>query len=102
MASAQSDETARLKAAEMDAERRYCEAMERRDYLTARDAANEWKSVSDALIEHITRSRAHYRDDAMEESDYIAARHAANEWKSTSDALIEYISNPRQQCRDDE
>jgi hypothetical protein len=56
------DEVDRLKAAEVEAERRHAEAMQRGDLSAARIAADDWIKASDALTEYVAAHPVLYRD----------------------------------------
>jgi hypothetical protein len=57
-----SDEVERLKAAQLEAEQRYVDAMERGDLSEARKVAVEWRTASNALTEYVMTKPDHYRD----------------------------------------
>lgn len=55
------NEMERLKAAELAAERRYFQAMERADMPAARVAADLWLKASDAYTDYLVKQRGLHR-----------------------------------------
>jgi len=56
------EEVERLKAAELEAEKRHGEAMNRGDLPAARIAAVDWIKACDALTEYVAANPDLYRD----------------------------------------
>jgi hypothetical protein len=56
------EEVARLKAAELEAEKRHEAAMHRGDFAAARIAADDWIEACDALTEYVAAHPDLYRD----------------------------------------
>ncbi len=56
------DEVERLRAAELEAERRYFQAIEFADMAAARNAANCWLSAADAFAVFVAQHPELYRD----------------------------------------
>ncbi|MEJ0007330.1 MAG: hypothetical protein WDM77_13430 [Steroidobacteraceae bacterium] len=55
------DEVERLRAAELEAERRYFQAMEFADMAAARWAADNWLTAADALADFVAKHPGIYR-----------------------------------------
>jgi hypothetical protein len=56
------EEVERLKAAELEAEKRHGEAMHRGDLAAARIAADDWIKACDVLTEYVAAHPDLYRD----------------------------------------
>jgi hypothetical protein len=56
------EEVGRLRDAELEAERRYDEAVKDSDISAARNAAAEWKEAADALTQYVAKHPHPYRD----------------------------------------
>ncbi len=56
------EEIGRLRAVEIAAEQRYCEAVKNSNLTGARIAAAEWRTAANALTQYIAKHPRRYRD----------------------------------------